>query len=297
MNKRESVSLVLGSGGARGYAHIGAIEELTKNYEIKAISGSSMGALIGGLYACGKLEEYKKWVLELETIDVVKLLDFSFSRGGILRGDKVMKIVENIVGDVLIEDLPIAYTAVATDILKQKEVWIQKGKLIDAIRGSVAIPGILTPAKFENLYLIDGGVLNPLPIAPTLSDITDLTIAVSLNGKNKNKNKYKIKIPKKEEEKQNKFQKTFSDLMKKTNLFDSKKQYDILDNISSFDVFGLAIDLMQNTIINYKIAGYSPDIIVNIPSDACGFYEFNRAYELIELGKVISREELKKAIE
>ena len=123
---KKSISLVLGSGGARGYAHIGAIEELTKNYEIKAISGSSMGALIGGLYACGKLEEYKNWVLGLDTLDVVKLLDFSFAKGGLLGGDKVMKIVEDMIGDVLIEDLPIPYTAVATDILKKKEVWIQK---------------------------------------------------------------------------------------------------------------------------------------------------------------------------
>lgn len=292
MSKKKSISLVLGSGGARGYAHIGAIEEIVKNYEIKAISGSSMGALIGGLYACGKLEEYTKWVLELDAIDVVKLLDFSFAKGGILRGDKVMKIVEDMIGDILIEDLPIPYTAVATDILKQKEVWIQKGKLIDAIRGSVAIPSILTPAKVGNRYMIDGGILNPLPIAPTMSDITDLTIAVSLNGSNTNK--YKIKIPKREEEKQSKFKKTFLDLMEKTNLFDTKKKSDALDSMSSFDVFGLAIDLMQNTILNYKTAAYSPDVIMNIPSDAAGFYEFNRAFELIELGRVISKEELKK---
>ena len=262
----KNISLVLGSGGARGYAHIGAIEELIKKYEIKAISGCSMGALIGGLYACGKLEEYKNWVLDLDTLDVVKLLDFSFSKGGILGGDKVMKIVEDMIGDILIEDLPIPYTAVATDILKQKEVWIQKGKLIDAIRGSVAIPIILTPAKVDNRYLIDGGILNPLPIAPTISDNTDLTIAVSLNGSSK-KN-YKIDIPKQEKEKQNKFKKTFLDLMGTKNFFDTKKSDDILDNMNSFDVFGLTIDLMQNTILNYKTAGYSADLIINIPCDA-----------------------------
>lgn len=295
MSNKKSISLVLGSGGARGYAHIGAIEELVKYYEIKSISGSSMGALIGGLYACGKLEMYKNWVLELDTLDVVKLLDFSFTRGGILRGDKVMKIVEEMIGDVLIEDLPISYTAVATDIIKQKEVWFQKGKLIDAIRASVAIPSLLTPKKIGNRYLIDGAVLNPLPMAPTISDDTDLTIAVKLNGSSKNK--YKIDIPKEEEEKQNKFQKTFFDLMKKTKLIDSKKEEDILDDMNSFDVFGLAIDLMQNTILNYKTAGYSYDVVIEIPNDACGFYEFNRAYELIELGRVISKEELKKVRE
>jgi len=288
---KQSISLVLGSGGARGYAHIGAIEELVKKYDIKSISGSSMGALIGGLYACGKLEEYKNWVLGLDALDVVKLLDFSFSKGGILRGEKVMKIVEKMIGDVLIEDLDIPYTAVATDILKDKEVWLQEGRLIDAIRASVAIPSLLRPVKIDNRYLIDGAVLNPLPIAPTLSDNTDLTIAVSLNGPSGKK--YKIKIPKEEEEKKNKFYTLFTDLMKKASFFDKKKPNDILDEINSFDIFGLAIDSMQKTILNYKIAGYSPDILINIPSDSCGFYEFNRAYELIELGVVITNKKLK----
>lgn len=288
---KKSISLVLGSGGARGYAHIGAIEELVKKYDIKSISGSSMGALIGGLYACGKLEEYKNWVLGLDALDVVKLLDFSFSKGGILRGEKVMKIVEKMIGDVLIEDLDIPYTAVATDILKDKEVWLQEGKLIDAIRASVAIPSLLRPVKIDNRYLIDGAVLNPLPIAPTLSDNTDLTIAVSLNGPSGKK--YNIKIPKEEEEKKNKFYTLFTDLMKKATFFDKKKPDDILDEINSFDIFGLAIDSMQKTILKYKIAGYSPDILINIPSDSCGFYEFNRAYELIELGVLITNKKLK----
>jgi len=295
MSSKKSISLVLGSGGARGYAHIGAIEELVKVYDIKSISGSSMGALIGGLYACDKLEEYKNWVLELDALDVVKLLDFSFSRGGILRAEKVMKIIEKMIGDVLIEDLDISYTAIATDILKEKEVWIQEGRLIDAIRASVAIPSLFMPVKIDNRYLIDGAVLNPLPIAPTLSDHTDLTIAVSLNGPSGKK--YKIKIPKEEEEKKNKFYTIFTDLMKKASFFDKKKPDDILDQMNSFDIFGLAIDSMQKTILKYKIAGYSPDVLINIPSDSCGFYEFNRAYELIELGTVITHKKLKNSYE
>jgi NTE family protein len=294
MNSKKSISLVLGSGGARGYAHIGAIEELAKVYDIKSISGSSMGALIGGLYACDKLEEYKKWVLELDGFDVVKLLDISFVRAGMIKGEKVFKIIEEMIGDILIEDLSISYTAVATDIIKQKEVWIQKGKLIDAIRGSVAIPSIITPAKIDNRYLIDGGVVNPLPIAPTMSDNTDLTVAVALDAKSSQNPK--INIPKKEEEKKNKIEKTFLDLMKKTNFFKENKSDDILENLSVFDVFGRSIDIMQNTILKYKTAGYSPDIVIGISGNACGFYEFNRAYELIELGKIITRKELKKQL-
>jgi NTE family protein len=291
MSSKKSISLVLGSGGARGYAHIGVIEELVKIYDIKSISGSSMGALIGGLYACGKLEEYKKWVLSLDGFDVIKLLDISFVKAGMIKGDKVMKIVEDMIGDILIEDLPLSYTAVATDIIKQKEVWIQKGKLIDAIRASVAIPTIIAPAKIGNRYLIDGGVVNPLPIAPTMSDNTDLTIAVTLDAKSSQK--HKVNIPKKEEDKKNKIEKIFFDFMKKTHLSSVDKSDGLLEKMSIFDVFGRSIDIMQNTILKYKTAGYSTDIVIGIPYDTCGFYEFNRAYELIELGRVITKKELK----
>ena len=292
---KKSISLVLGSGGARGYAHIGAIEELAKVYDIKSISGSSMGALVGALYACGKLEEFREWALKLDGFDVIKLLDISFVKAGMIRGEKVFKIIEEMIGDILIEDLSISYTAVATDIIKQKEVWIQKGKLIDAIRGSVAIPSIITPAKIDNRYLIDGGVVNPLPIAPTMSDNTDLTVAVTLDAKSSQK--HKINIPKKEEEKKNKIEKTFLDLIKKTKRLETVKSDDILEKMSIFDIFGRSIDIMQNTILKYKTAGYSPDIVIGIPGDTCGFYEFNRAYELIELGRVITEKELKKTSE
>ncbi len=208
VSKNRTVSLVLGSGGARGYSHIGVIEELLRcNYEIKSISGSSMGALIGGLYACGKLEVYKEWVLSLDIFDVGKLLDFSFSGGGIIRGDKIFNVIKNMIGDVMIEDLPIPYTAVAIDLIKQKEVWIKKGSLADAIRASIAIPTIFTPKKIGQRYLIDGGVLNPLPIAPTVSDDTDITIAVNLCANVVRE--YKIDIPQKEREKEGRLQDLF----------------------------------------------------------------------------------------
>ena len=280
----KTVSLVLGSGGARGYTHIGVIEEIEKRgYKIEAISGSSMGALIGGLYACGKLQEYKEWVLGLDIIDIAKLVDFSFFNNGMIKGDKVFNILEKMIGRVNIEDLPIEYSAVATDITKQKEVWLQKGDLLEAIRASIAIPTIFTPKKMEDRYLIDGGVLNPLPIAPTLSANTDITIAVNLNATN-TKN-YNIKIPKEEIEKQNKILEWFFEF-KKSSFFDD-------DEMGIFTIFGKTIDIMQNNILECKMAGYKPDIMINIPNDICGFYEFNKAYEMIELGKMIAKEELK----
>ena len=293
MAKKKTISLVLGSGGARGYTHIGVIEELLKHgYDIRSVSGSSMGALIGGLYACGKLDAYKEWVLGLDLIDVAKLVDFSFTGTGIIQGEKVLGVIEEMVGDVLIEELPISFTAVATDLLRQKEVWLQKGKLIDAIRASIAIPTIFTPKKLGERYLIDGGVLNPLPIAPTIADDTQLTIAVNLSA-NISK-KYQIDIPQKEQEKASGMQEVFLQMAKKAEELFAREKTDRFDEMDMFDIMGRTIDIMQNAIMESKMAGYGPDMIIGVPNNACGFYEFNKAYELIELGRLIAREHLEE---
>ena len=251
-----------------------------------------MGALIGALYACGKLPEFKEWILTLDIMDVVKLLDFSLTGKGMIRGDKVFGVIEDMIGDIMIEDLPISYTAVATDIVKQKEVWIQNGKLLDAVRASIAIPTIFTPKEIEGRYLVDGGVLNPLPIAPTVSDITDLTIAVSLNAKATKK--YHIDVPSKEHEKETSIQKIFFEMSQKAQQLLFKEQKNEFESMGVFNIMGRTIDIMQNAVLDCKMAGYSPDITVGIPNDACGFYEFNRAYEMIELGRVIMGEYLQE---
>ena len=293
--RKQTVSLVLGSGGARGYAHIGVIEELLEhNYEIKSISGSSMGALIGGFHACGKLNAFKEWVLGLDLFDVAKLVDFSFTGTGVIQGDKVFHVIEKMIGDVLIEDLPIPFTAVATDLIKQKEAWIQEGRLIDAIRASIAIPTVFTPKKIADRYLIDGGVLNPLPIAPTVADDTDSTIAVNLCAKVTKD--YQLHIPKREREKESKMQEIFFEMAQKAEALFARDKKSTFDEMDMFDIMGRTIDIMQNAVRECKMAGYAPDIIVGIPNNACGFYEFNRAYEMIELGRMIAREHLKESV-
>ena len=290
--EKKRVSLVLGSGGARGYAHIGVIEELEKNgFDICAISGSSMGALIGGFYACGKLQEYKEWVLALDLIDVAKLLDFTFAGNGFIEGEKVFEQLGAMIGELDIEDLPIAYTAVASDLLRQKEVWLQKGPLIDAIRASISIPTLFTPKEIEGRYLVDGGLLNPLPIAPTLSISCDLTIAVSLNDL---KNTVpKITIPKKQEEKKYIFEEWIDDLKSKAvELIARERKSDVKD-MGVFDIIGRSIDTMQNAIEECKMSGYTPDLLIGVPKESCGFYEFHRAYELIEIGRHLTKVAIK----
>src|SRR6056297_556366 len=185
MDSEESttVSLVLGSGGARGLAHIGAIRALEeRGFRIDSVAGSSMGALVGGMHAAGKLDDYADWVSTLEQSDVFKLVDWTLSGGGLIRGDRIIKRLKDMVGDARIEDLSIDFTAVAVDIEHGREIWLSKGSLFDAIRSSFAIPGLFTPHRYRGRLLVDGGILNPIPVAPTLRCLTDATFVINCNG-------------------------------------------------------------------------------------------------------------------
>jgi NTE family protein len=284
-----TVSLVLGSGGARGYAHIGAIEEIERRgYEIVAISGSSIGALIGGMYAAGKLPDYRDWVKNLTWIKVVRLLDFTLSKGAI-RGDKVFVELAEILGTPQIQDLPIDYTAVVADLARQKEIWYQKGPLLDAIRASVAVPGLFTPVIREGRVLVDGGVLNPLPIIPAVASQADLIIAVDLNTGDVNHSH--LKLP------SNKYLKRsgmsdewhMPDVERGDQDIDQKLENEIGGRM---DILLNSVEVMQASLTEYKIAGYPPDLVVRIPKDLCSFYDFHRAAETIEYGRLATREKL-----
>ena len=281
----KNISLVLGSGGARGYAHIGVIEVLEDyGFEIQSIAGSSMGALIGGLYACGKLNAYKEWVLTLEVLDVLKLLDFTIGKIGFIKGDRIFNIIEEMIGEHNIEDLPISFSAVATDLTTQKEVWLQKGSLSTAVRASIAIPTIFTPVEIQNKILVDGGILDPVPIGPTLSDMTDLTVVVNLNSTKTIKEQIIIT------EKEKKRQRLLHD---KINTFlEQKLPGKEKPGLRYTTIFRKTINAMQHTIARYKMAGYQPDIVIEIPMDCCDFYDFHKAYEMIELGKKIAKDTL-----
>ncbi|MFI7580763.1 patatin-like phospholipase family protein [Kocuria kalidii] len=183
MSARTRVALALGSGGARGYAHIGAIQVLEeRGYEIVTVAGSSMGALVGGLHAAGQLEAYAQWVEGLNQRDVLRLLDPSPSAPGAIRAAKIMAKVRELLDGALIEDLPIPFTAVATDLLARKEVWFQEGPVDVAVRASIALPSIITPVMLNGRLLADGGIMNPVPIAATVATRADVTVAISLSG-------------------------------------------------------------------------------------------------------------------
>jgi NTE family protein len=279
--KKHTISLVLGSGGARGYAHIGVISWLNDHgFAIRSIAGSSMGALIGGIYATGKLDAYAEWVRALDRSDVLQLLDFSFGRSGLFKGERVMHALRDLIGEYDIEDLPVSFTAVATDLDTGKEVWLSKGPLFDALRASIAIPTLFTPFQYKGRRLVDGGLVNPLPIAPTLRDMTDLTIAVNLSGRDepdlKRPTAHGIRVG---EPRYKRMIREFID-----DLVGKKPTEKEIEEMGMFDVISQALDTMQNTISRLRLATYSPDILIDIPKNACYFYEFYRADEMIELG-------------
>ena len=277
----KTVSLVLGSGGARGLAHIGIIQWLEEhNYTIQSVAGSSIGAVVGGIYAAGKLPAYTEWVTALSRADVLLLLDFSFSRAGLFKGERIIGLLKELIGEYDIEDLPISFTAVATDVAAGKEIWLSQGPLFDAIRASFAIPTLFTPHDYRGRRLLDGGLVNPVPIAPTLKDLTDLTIAVNLNGREQPLAAVAEDAPEPEEN-ENHYKKRIKQFIDE--LSHRKRGKD--NAWGFFEVIHYSLETMQSTISRLKLAAYSPDVIIDISKNACGPFEFYRAAEMIALGR------------
>jgi len=285
--KRKSVSLVLGSGGARGLAHIGVIHELeSRGLKIASISGCSIGALIGGVYAAGKLDEFETWVRAITKMDMVNLLDLSWARHGLVKGDKIIGTLVELVGDRTIEELPISYTAMAADIKNEKEVWLNSGRLFDAIRASISLPLFFTPVPYKGSYLIDGGVLNPVPIAPTFNDDTDLTIAVNLGGP-ASQDVISTNDEKPPPANSTSFRTRVGRFIRD---LQSSDENDKADTLGAYDVADQAFDAMQSTIARQKLAAYPPDIIIEISRNTCGTFDFDHAARIIELGRIKARE-------
>ncbi|MGO9317234.1 MAG: patatin-like phospholipase family protein [Terracidiphilus sp.] len=289
----KTVSLVLGSGGARGLAQIGVIHWLEENdFKIKSIVGCSIGAVIGGIYAAGKLDVYEQWVRALTRVDVLTLLDLSWDKSGLVRGEKIINTLKGLIGEQLIENLPIAFTAVATDLGSQKEVWIRSGSLFDAMRASFAIPLFFTPFRLKGLDLVDGGVLNPVPIAPTFGDQTSITIAVNLNGPDEAHQEPPIapaapqSPPSPLREKINHFIARFQPSPKTSTPSGGSRDLGgaVSRDWGPYEIAAQAFEAMQSSIARQKLAAYPPDMVIDIPRNVCKTLEFERAAEVIAVG-------------
>ena len=309
---RPRVALALGSGGARGYAHIGVIHELRdRGYQIVGIAGSSMGALVGGLQAAGRLDEFADWASSLTQRAILRLLDPSISAAGVLRAEKILDAVRDILGASTIEQLSIPYTAVATDLLAGKSVWLQRGPVDEAIRASIAIPGVIAPHVVDGRLLADGGILDPLPMAPIAAVNADLTIAVSLSGSETVGDAEPEPRPTTE---------WLNRMLSSTSaLFDTAAARSLLDSptaravlsrfgvgdpesdieaetdeepyvpkLGSFEVMNRTIDIAQAALARHTLAAYPPDLLIEVPRSACRGLEFHRAAEVIDIGRALA---------
>lgn len=277
--RKPRVALALGAGAAKGLAHIGAIEVLEEHgFEIVAIAGTSMGALVGGIYAMGKLDVYRDWVSTLARFDVLRLVDWSFSGGGFIKGDRIMAARRELIGEVNIEDLDIGYTAVATDLDREREVWLTKGPLFDAIRASIAIPTLFRPYQHDGRRLVDGALLNPLPVLPLMREEADYVIAVSVDGAaelQKAPEKNVTAVP------EQGYAARLGRLIGKVLPHSDPKPKDP----GAFELMTQAMDLMQANLSRLRLAAYPPDLLIEMPRNVSAVYEFYRARELFELGR------------
>ncbi len=269
--QKKNVSLVLSSGGARGLSQIGVIEEIEKHgYTITSISGCSIGALVGGVYAAGKLNPFKEWALGLSKRDILRLMDISFSRKGFLKADKVFEKISPFIGQKSIENLPISFSAVATDIYNNKEVVFTKGSLSKAIRSSVAIPIFIHPGVVDSTILVDGGVVNPLPINRVKRTENDIVIAVNVNDLDEEnpiyKSSFKKYIPKKQTPKE----------------------------IGLIDIMSMSFELQISKLVEYSISENNPDLVIHIPRNCAKTYEFYATQKLIEMGTYAAKIAIEK---
>jgi NTE family protein len=273
--KTKNVALALSSGGARGLAHIGVIEELeAQGYKITSIAGCSMGALVGGVYAAGKLNEFREWMKTIDRKKMLSLIDFSLSLNHIVKGTRIIEAIMEFVPDVNIEDLPIPYCAVATDLKAGKEVLFNKGSLFQAIRASISLPSFYEPVQRDDMILIDGGVINPLPLNRVKRQAGDILVGIDVSGHD-----YKAQWD--EQQRLTAIQK--SDASLKTKILDML----IPDNIdfNYYTVLSRASSLMirQNSILMAQLM--NPDILIDIQMNRYGTFDFDKSEKLIAIGR------------
>lgn len=292
MSKR--IALVLSSGGARGIAHIGVIEELLhRGFQISSIAGTSMGSVIGGIYAMNRLDAYKDWLLHVTKMDIIKFLDLTIGHGGLVKGERIVQVLSRFIGDVKIEDLSIPFTAVAVDIKRHQEIHFSSGSLMQAIRASISIPTVFLPVSYDHSYLVDGGVLNPLPLDAVKRSEGDLLVSVNVNSQEPftgvdaamvisatHENGYK--------QARELLNRRWSELINRGRKTATPKR----SEMGMFDLVSESLNLMQHKLALHSIEKYQPDIIISIPHKVATIYDFYKADLLIEAGREACRKAL-----
>ena len=271
-------------------AHIGVIEELEKRgFEIVSVTGTSMGAVVGAVYAMGKLKEFKEWLYSLDKLKVFRLMDFTLSKQGLLKGDKVLNRMKEFVEDRNIEDLKIPYAAVAVDLLNKREVVFREGRVYDAIRASIAIPGVLTPVKTKDGLLVDGGVMDNIPVKHVKKIGDELLVAVDVNGESSSK-----RVPETMEEKEDHqyfLQRQLNGLYEYLGIKSESKSEEKLGYV---DLINKTIILMTHHMARLSLEKHAPDILIEVSGESCGTFDFYKAEMMVERGSKVAAKVLQE---
>lgn len=292
------VSLVLSSGGARGLAQIGVIEVLEENgFNIQSVAGASMGAVVGGLFAMGKLSDYKDWIVSLKRKDVFGLLDFTISGSGLVKAERIFQKMKEFIPDMLIEDMAIPYAAVATDVIGRQELVFRSGSFYEAVRASIAIPAVITPVKKGKMIMVDGGVMNPVPYQHVMRTKGDRLVVVNLYGgalsdQNSEEKEIVRKINRKTEP-------GILDRFHNSENYQQIKQW-ISEFISAGDHTNTGYISLLNTVSSLMIIKMAEqsvqlsqaDLVITIPQHSAGTWDFHKAADLIELGRRATQQAL-----
>ncbi len=269
MKKRKKVALVLASGGAKGFAHIGAIEAMEeRGFEITSIAGTSMGALVGGIYAAGGLDKVKEWMYDLEGKDIFSLADFTLSPMALLKGERLMEALKRLVPDCPIQSLRIPFCASATDLRTGQEVTFREGSLYDAIRASISIPMLFTPVELGEMLLVDGGITNGLPLDQVKRTEGDMLVAVNLED-------YQWE---EEREKVEKMEITHFNPIKKIKTGIRA----LSNNYISLTYDTISILMKRNTEMALRLT--PPDLYLNIDPQPYNSYDYDNAEEISKIG-------------
>jgi NTE family protein len=297
---RKKIGLALGSGSARGWAHIGVIKALDEaGIRLDYIAGTSAGAVVGAVYASGRIDSLKDVVLRLDWKKVISFLDIVFPKSGLIDGKKIADFVRTSVGEKNIEDLRLPFCAVSTDLATGNEVVIKDGDIIEAVRASISMPGVFTPVKISNTILVDGGLVNPVPVSVVRKMGADLVIAVNLNHGIVAKRRTR-KIHKPNHGGCTPGTGTAHDATKESGIRDAlHKKFDTLDipalkhirqwvsrdpvpNI--FEIIIDSINIMEAQITTARLKTDPPDLLIQPDLGHIRFLEFNRAHEAIAAG-------------
>ncbi|MBB3047885.1 NTE family protein [Litorivivens lipolytica] len=295
---KKRIALALGSGSARGMAHIGVIQRLEeRGIKPDIVCGTSAGALVAAVYACGKLDHFADWVSGLTNSDILHYMDIRLlASGGVAQGGRLIDFFKKNYGNPNIEDLPLRYTAVATDLYRGRETWLQEGPIWDAVRASIAIPGILVPIAQGNHWLVDGGLVNPVPVSVGRALGAETIIAVNLNSDllkpPKKITSVNTQEPEPEIPDEALDDSEFSMLSRlgqsikgaATNLWSSG---DKAQAPGALNVMLSAINVMQDRITRSRMAGEPADVTLSPRLSHVGFLEFSRAADAIEEGRAV----------